>query len=40
MPVILEALRSGQVHLAGLRVLAPHLNRPARASRAPPRSGA
>ncbi len=25
MPVILEALRSGQVHLAGLRVLAPHL---------------
>jgi hypothetical protein len=26
MPVILEALRSGQVHLAGLRVLAPHLN--------------
>jgi len=25
MPVILEALRSGQVHLAGLRLLAPHL---------------
>jgi len=25
MPVILEAVRSGQVHLAGLRVLAPHL---------------
>ncbi len=25
MPVVLEAIRSGQVHLAGLRVLAPHL---------------
>src|SRR5712671_2229190 len=25
MPAILEALRSGQVHLAGLRLLAPHL---------------
>jgi hypothetical protein len=25
MPVILEALRSGRVHLAGLRLLAPHL---------------
>ena len=25
MPVILEAVRSGQVHLAGLRLLAPHL---------------
>jgi hypothetical protein len=25
MPVILEALRSGQVHMAGLRLLAPHL---------------
>jgi hypothetical protein len=25
MPVILEALRSGKVHLAGLRLLAPHL---------------
>ncbi len=25
MPVILEALRTGQVHLAGLRLLAPHL---------------
>ncbi len=25
MPVILEALRSGHVHLAGLRLLAPHL---------------
>jgi 5-methylcytosine-specific restriction endonuclease McrA len=25
MPIILEALRSGQVHAAGLRVLAPHL---------------
>ena len=25
MPVILEPLRSGQVHLAGLRLLAPHL---------------
>ncbi len=25
LPVILEALRSGQVHLAGLRLLAPHL---------------
>src|SRR6267378_7259541 len=25
IPVILEALRSGQVHLAGLRLLAPHL---------------
>ncbi len=25
MPVILEALRSGQMHLAGLRLLAPHL---------------
>jgi hypothetical protein len=25
MPVIVEALRTGQVHLAGLRVLAPHL---------------
>jgi hypothetical protein len=25
MPLILEAVRSGQVHLAGLRVLAPHL---------------
>ena len=25
MPVILEALRSGQVHLAGLRLLTPHL---------------
>src|SRR5438105_2721441 len=24
-PAILEALRSGKVHLAGLRVLAPHL---------------
>src|SRR2546421_9661473 len=24
-PAILEALRSGQVHLAGLRLLAPHL---------------
>src|SRR2546429_6785914 len=25
LPAILEAVRSGQVHLAGLRVLAPHL---------------
>ena len=25
MPVLLEALRSGQVHLAGLRLLAPHV---------------
>src|SRR5713226_7701369 len=25
LPVILEAVRSGQVHLAGLRLLAPHL---------------
>ena len=25
MPAILEVLRSGQVHLAGLRLLAPHL---------------
>src|SRR6267154_12328 len=25
MPVILEVVRSGQVHLAGLRLLAPHL---------------
>ncbi len=25
LPVIVEAIRSGQVHLAGLRVLAPHL---------------
>src|SRR5437588_9846882 len=25
MPIILEVLRSGKVHLAGLRLLAPHL---------------
>src|SRR3954469_22621283 len=26
MPILLEKLRAGQVHLAGLRLLAPHLN--------------
>src|SRR5690349_2992759 len=27
LPAVLEALRSGAVHLSGLRVLVPHLNR-------------